>query len=139
MFAQNFTPIDDLIKKLQQASVSLPKEAEPIPGPSESLHLQESVEHEPSDEVTPYVQPRAESIKLPSDLTMIGLQPVSATQFSSYKNIKLPISDEKIIKGLHEPITSSYRWLAEFAVFVLRQSHLALRVVHGKIIRVIRS
>lgn len=139
MSAQNFTPIDDLIKKLQQASVSLPKEAEPIAGPTESLHMQEAVEHEPSDEVKPYIQPRAESIKLPSDLTMIGLQPVSSTQFSSYKNIKLPISDEKIIKGLHEPITSSYRWLAEFAVFILRQAHLGLRVVHGKIIRVIRS
>lgn len=139
MSAQNFTPIDDLIKKLQQSSVSLPKEAEPVLGPSESLHLQEAVEHEPSEEVKPYVQPRAESIKLPSDLTMIGLQPVSSTQFSSYKNVKLPISDEKIIKGLHEPITSSYRWLAEFAIFILTQAHLALRVVHGKIIRVIRS
>lgn len=139
MSAQNFTPIDDLIKKMQPQSSGLPKEAEPILGPSESLHLQEAVEHEPSVEVKPYVQPRAESIKLPSDLTMIGLQPVSSSQFSSYKNIKLPISDEKIIKGLHEPITSSYRWLAEFAVFVLRQAHLALRVVHGKIIRVIQS
>lgn len=139
MSAQNFTPIDDLIKKMQPPSAGLPKEAEPILGPSESLHLQESVEHEPSEEVKPYVQPRAESIKLPGDLTMIGLQPVSSSQFSSYKNIKLPISDEKIIKGLHEPITSSYRWLAEFAVFVLRQAHLALRVVHGKIIRVIQS
>lgn len=139
MPAQNFTPIDDLIKKLQPQSSGMPKEAEPIPRPPESLHLQESVEHEPSDKVKPYVQPRAESIKLPSDLTMIGLQPVSSTQFSSYKNIKLPISDEKIIKGLHEPITSSYRWLAEFAVFILTQAHLALRVVHGKIIRVIKS
>ncbi len=139
MSSQNFTPIDDLIKKMQPQSVGMPKEVEPIPGPSESLQLQEAVEHEPSDEVKPYVQPRAESIKLPSDLTMIGLQPVSSTQFSSYKNIKLPISDEKIIKGLHEPITSSYRWLAEFAVFILTQAHLALRVVHGKIIRVIKS
>lgn len=139
MSAQNFTPIDDLIKKMQPQSSGLPKEAEPIPGPSESLHLQEAVEHEPSEEVKPYVQPRAESIKLPSDLSMIGLQPFSSTQFSSYKNVKLPISDEKIIKGLHEPITSSYRWLAEFAVFILRQAHLALRVVHGKIIRIVRS
>ena len=98
MPSKNYTPIDDLHKKWEQPSVSVPKEAEPQRTQTETLQMQEAVEHEPMDEVKPYVQPRAESIKLPPALTMLGLQPVSSAQFSSYKNVKLPISDEKVIK-----------------------------------------
>lgn len=138
MAPKNFTPIDDLVKKWKGNSYSLPKEAEPIPRPSESLTMQESVEHEVPPEVKPFVQPRHETIKLPPDLSKLGLQPVPSAKFSSYKNIKLPISDEKVVEGLHQPISSSKRWLSEFAVYLLRQAHLTLRVVGGKVIRVIK-
>lgn len=134
----NYTPIDDLVKKWKSSAVSLPKEAEPILKPVESLQMQESVEHEVPPEIKHYVQPKQETIKLPPDLTKLGLQPVTTTQFSSYKNVKLPISDEKVVEGLHEPVSSSKRWLSEFALYILRQAHLTLRVVGGKVIRVIK-
>lgn len=139
MAAINYTPIDDLIKKWKQSSVSLPKEMEPILKPVEKKEMQEAVEHEPKNDVKDFVQPKQETIKLPPDLTKLGLQPVTSTQFSSYKNIKLPITDEKVVNGLKEPITSSRRWLSEFALYILKQAHLTLRIIGGKVVRVIRG
>lgn len=139
MAVLNYTPIDDLIKKWKsQVAGRYAKEAEPFPRPKETYELREAVEHEPPPEMKPFVQPRQETIKLPTDLQMVGLQPVKTTQFPSYKNVKLPLTDEKIIEGKKEPITSSKRWLSEFALYLLRQAHLTLRTVHGKVIRVVK-
>lgn len=138
MTAINYTPIDDLIDKYKSEFIGLPKEAEPILKSTEQTQIQEVIEHEPAEEVKPFVQPKAETIKLPPDLKMLGLQPVSSSQFQSYQNIKLPISDDKVIQGLHSPISSSLRWLATLAVYILRLGHLQLRVVGGRVIRVIK-
>lgn len=138
MSATNYTPIDDLLKKHKSEFIGLPKEAEPISRAAEEPQMQEVVEHEPSEEVKPFIQPKAETIQLPPDLKMLGLQPVSNSQFPSYQNVKLPISDDKIIKGLHAPVSSSLRWLATLAVYILRLGHLQLRVVGGKVIRVVK-
>lgn len=138
--AQNFTPIDDLIKKhLEKKEVfSHPKEAEPVVNKSEPLTLQEKVEHEPQEkEVEKYVHLRPETIELPPDLKKIGVQSISTNQFPTYQNVKLPISDDKVITGLHAPITSSLRWLATLAVYILKLAHLKLRIVHGKVVRAV--
>lgn len=138
----NFTNIDDLIRKYQGSKIddnegiSLPKEAEPI---NEKFEVKEVVEHKVEDEVRPFISPREDTIELPPDLKKLGLQETSSSQFSSYQNIKLPISDEKIVVGLHAPITSSIRWLATFAVYLLARVHLGLKVIHGKVIRVLRN
>jgi len=138
----NFTKIDDLVqrqkgKKVDDMGVSLPKEAEPIG--AEKFEIKEVVEHKVEDEVKPFVSPRQDTIELPPDLQNLGLQPVGQSQFSTYKNIKLPISDEKIVVGLKAPINSSLRWLATFSEYILHQAHLGLKVISGKVIRVIRS
>ena len=130
--AKNFTPIDDLVNQ-----VSLPKEVEPIG--AEKFEIKEVVEHKAEEEVRPFVSPRQETIELPPDLKKMGLQSTSSSQFSSYQNIKLPISDEKVVVGLHAPVTTSLRWLATLAVYLLARVHLGLKVVHGKVIRVLRS
>ena len=137
MTPKNFTPIDDLVKKI--TPVSKPKEAEPIPTVKEKYEIKEAVEHQTEEEVKPYVQARAETIELPPDLKKMGLQPATTTQFPSYQNIQLPISDDKIIAALHQPITSSIRWLATLALYLLKQVHLALRIIHGKVVRVIKT
>lgn len=140
--ANNFTSIDDLIlkyktnKKSDNISVSN-KEAEPVS--PEKIEIKEVVEHKVEEEVRPFVSPRHETIELPPDLKKLGLKSVSNSQFSSYKNIKLPISDEKIVVGLHAPITSSLRWLATFAVYLLAKAHLGLKVVGGRVIRVFKN
>jgi len=140
MAQKNYTQIDELVKKHKKsASVSRPKESEPIPTTKEKYEVKEAVEHQPEEEVKPFVQVRAETIELPPDLKKMGLQPATTTQFPSYQNIKLPLSDDKIIAGLHQPITSSLRWLATLAEYILKQAHLVLKVIHGKVIRVINS
>lgn len=141
--ANNFTNIDDLIQKYKgnnissDEEISLPKEAEPIS--SEKIEIKEVVEHQIDKEVRPFVSPRQETIELPPDLKKLGLEPTSSTQFPDYKNIKLPISDEKIVVGLKAPITSSLRWLATLAVYLLAKAHLGLKVIHGKVIRVFKN
>jgi len=137
--AKNYTPIDVLIKKYRQAkTVGSPVKESLIVQPKENNHLWEAVEHEPTDEVKPFVDVRPTSIKLPPDLKMIGLAPVTATQFPSYKNIKLPIGDDEIISGLHAPLTSSLRWLSALAIYILAKAHLSLRSIHGKVVRVVK-
>ena len=131
MVQKNYTNIDELVKKHKKStSVRRPKESEPIPRAQEKYEIKEVVELQPEEEVKPFVQPRPETIELPSDLKKMGIQPATTTQFPSYQNIKLPISDDKIIAGLNQPITSSIRWLATLALYILRQSHLVLKVSH---------
>src|SRR3972149_2340218 len=134
MTKKNFTSIKDLLEKNKR--VSLPKEAEPIA--AEKFEIKEPSEDNIEEEVRPFVSPRAETIGLPPDLKKMGLQAVSQSQFSDYKNIKLPISDEKIVVGQKAPITSSLRWLAAFALYILGQAHLGLKVIHGHVIRVLK-
>ncbi|MCX7955545.1 MAG: hypothetical protein N2593_00315 [Patescibacteria group bacterium] len=141
----NFTDITDLVRKYQVKTdkkqdiegVSLPKEAEPLG--QENIEIKEVVENKVDEEVRPYVQPTSETINLPPDLKKLGIQHVSSTKFPSYKNIKLPISDEKVVVGLRAPITSSIRWLATLAVYLLAKAHLGLKVVGGKVIRVFKN
>lgn len=144
--ANNFTNIDDLVQKYKSNSninnsyneeISLPKEAEPIS--SEKIEIKEVVEPQVDKEVRPFVSPRQETIELPPDLKKLGLQPTSSTQFTDYKNIKLPISDEKVVVGLKAPITSSLRWLATLAVYLLAKAHLGLKIIHGKVVRVFKN
>lgn len=151
MATLNYTSIDpdligkDLVQKYKRnksrTGGNFSKESEPVISKQESnqKEIQEVVEHKPEEEVSTYITPRAESIDLPPDLKHFGLQPATTTQFPSYQNIKLPLSDEKITVGLHAPITSSLRWLATFAVYLLQQAHLGLKTIHGKVVRVVRN
>lgn len=134
---KNYTPIDDLIKQSKN-QISKPKEAEPFSGKSEKIVLKEVVEHEPHKEVKPYIKIRKETAEIPPDLKKLGVSSLAAPKFSNYKNITLPISDDKVIQGLHAPIYSSLRWLATFALYLLQQAHLTLKVVHGRVVRVIK-
>jgi len=138
MTQKNYTPIDDLIKKWPQNDIiSLPsKEAEPIL--KKEIEFKEAKEKEVEEEVRPHVVKREETIKLPPDIEKLGLKPIPTTQFPQYQTVKLPISDEKIITGLSAPVSSSLRWLATLALYLLQQAHLSLKVIHGRVVRVLR-
>lgn len=131
MTTKNFTP-------LGSGSVSRPRETEPAALSKEDYDFKEVVEHEPDEEIKPFVNPRAETISLPPDLKKLGLQPATPAQFPGYQNVKLPISDDKVILGMHQPVTSSFRWLATLAIYILSKAHLVLKFVHGKTIRVFK-
>lgn len=138
----NYTAIDDLVQKYKSSqikadSVSASKESEPIN--LENVEIKEVVEFETEEDINPFVSPRRETIELPPDLKKLGLQTTSNSQFSSYQNIRLPLSDDKVVVGLKEPVTSSKRWLATLAEYILAKANLSLKVVKGKVIRVLRK
>lgn len=131
MSSDNYTP-------LKPDPVSKPVEAEPArTSETQEATFHEVVEHEPEAELSSYVQSRQETIKLPEDLKQeTGAQELPPTQFSTHQEVKLPISDEEIEEGRKKPVTSSFRWLAEFCLYLLHQAHLTLKNIHGKIVRV---
>jgi hypothetical protein len=105
----------------------------------ESTELQEVVEHqEVAPDVAPHVEVKQDNIQLSPDLKNAGLVAVDDTKFPSYQNIKLPISDDKVLAGLKAPIYSSKRWLSMWAMLMLLKVHLGLKVVNGKTVRVIQ-
>ncbi|OGK09948.1 hypothetical protein A2767_01040 [Candidatus Roizmanbacteria bacterium RIFCSPHIGHO2_01_FULL_35_10] len=144
MTPKNYTPIDELVKKHRRSfavktAISSPKEAEPFAGKKEKYEIKEVVEHKIDEEVKPFVQVRAETIELPDDFKKMGLRATTVTEFPNYQNIKLHLSDDRIIAGLKQPITSSIRWFATLAEYILKQAHLVLKVINGKVIRVIKT
>ncbi|MBI3620403.1 hypothetical protein HY214_04670 [Candidatus Roizmanbacteria bacterium] len=135
---KNYTPIDHLLKKQRRTPLGSPaKEMAPKSPRSESFTIQEVIEHEPEETVKPYVQARPETIKVTPELQTAGVQPAATIQFPTYGNMKLPLADEKVLTGLHAPLTSSIRWLATLTVYILKLAHLKLRKIHGKVMRVV--
>lgn len=132
---KNFTPLQGLQSGGGGQSHGS-KELEPSAAPNESFTYHESFEHEQSQETAQYIENRPETIKIGDDLKKIGVQPSQNSKFSSFKEIKLPISDEKVVEGLNEPVDSSFRWLAELALSILKKAHATLKQIHGKIMRV---
>ncbi len=138
MQPKNYTPIDKLIAHYKSTlSSSFSKETEPAS--TEEVEYQRIVEHEPSEEVRKYIEHRKETIKIPSDLKDLGIEAREEAAFQKTEEVILPLTDEKIEEGLHKPITSSWRWLAELALYILKQAHLTLKKIHGHIRRVVYS
>ena len=138
MQPKNFTPIDKLIAHYKSTlASSFSKETEPAS--TEEVEYRRIVEHEPAPEVQKYVEHRKETVKVPADLKKLGVIPREEAAFQKTEAISLPLTDEKIEEGLHKPITSSLRWLAELALYILKQAHLTLKKIHGHIRRVVYS
>lgn len=139
MAAKNYTPIDHLLKKAKETSSAPPlfKEAEPVRRVERHVEIDEVGEHEPEEKVKPFVESRREIIELPEDLKKLGVESTAQVQFPTYRQVKLPLRDERVFKGLEEPITSSFRWLAELALYLLKTAHLTLKQIHGRVVRVI--
>lgn len=105
----------------------------------DDLEIRQPVEHEPDAEVEGYIQDHKDTIKVSSDLQNLGVQSTGQSKFTNQEILKLPISDERIATGLKSPITSSLRWLSEFCIYLLRKSHIVLKLVHGKIVRTVNT
>ncbi len=136
----NYTDISSLVasQNSPQISYGVPEKAPPVARPEASkdhVEIHEVVEHEPAPEVKPYVEHRPEKVDVPQDLTDAGVQATETTNFPTYNSVKLPISDDRVMQGLKNPISSSLRWLAEFCVYLLRRAHIKLKLAHGKAFR----
>ncbi len=76
------------------------------------------------------------TIEIPKVAAQLGVQPVGHTVPAALTpTVVLPLSDEQIAEGLHQSITSSWRWLATWCVRRLKELHVAVRSQGGKIIR----
>lgn len=139
--SQNHTPIHHLLTgdSDSQVSAAPAKEVEPVIAIQERkpIELHEVAEHKMSEEVTQYIQHRDETVQVPPDLSNMGVAATGTPTYVTLNPKKLPLSDESIIKGLHEPIKSSLRWLALACVYVLQKTHVMLKEVHGKVMRVV--
>lgn len=133
--SQNYTPIDFL---LPSPSASSHKEAEPALSAKDRavVEMHEVVEHEIDKDVAEFVEHRKDTIEVPPDLKQMGVMPTGQATVTAHSTVPIPLTDEKIIKGIHEPLTSSVRWLAEFCLYILKSAHITLKEMHGKPVRV---
>lgn len=121
------------------------KEGEPLSNRSIEARESKDVfisEKEPSiedRELEKYIEVERDVPAIHPDLKKAGLQAIDTTSLDPKQRVHLPIPDEQIMEGLDEPLSSSFRWLAEFALFILKRAHLALKRVHGKVVRVIQK
>lgn len=141
MAAANFTSIDELVKRSKSPYTPPPtKEMEPSISKEEQRDIRIIVEHKDLDqEIQPHVQVRQEVIEVPPDLQKMGVQATPTTHFQTQQKVQSLIPDEEIVEGLKQPTTSSFRWLAELALYILKHAHITLKNVHGKIVRIIRN
>lgn len=125
-------------KKTQVSSTSSLSKEKELVGSTEPYIKDLSREEEISTEVKEMgVTQKKENIEVPPDLQQFGVRTSGFSTTVPYKpTLHLPITDEKIEEGLHASILSSLRWLSEWCKFQLRRLHLALKVIHGRVMRV---
>jgi len=80
------------------------------------------------------IHPTTVSIPLP--VAQMGVQPVGQNvPVQTTSTVVLPLTDDQIAVGLHQSITNSLRWLSTWCVRRLKQAHIILKNVHGKLVR----
>jgi hypothetical protein len=140
----NYTPVDHLKddKKKKVSSIShggAERGGEYVPDRQDDyVAVQEVAEHEPSKEVSEYVDDRKEKVDLSKEAVDAGAVSTAAPNYPVYNILKLPISDNRVYKGLQAPANTSIRWFAEFCNYLLKRAHLHLKKIHGRIMRVIQ-
>lgn len=81
-----------------------------------------------------------DTIELPPDVKKMGVTPVGSSTpvatTTTLPRVLLPISDDQVVAGLHVHVINAFRWLAVWCIKKLKKAHIALKVIHGKIVRV---
>lgn len=116
-------------------------EHEPVPASSD-VDLKEAV-HEHSEinlpkEIAEHVKEVSQRPEIPEDIEKAGLAhtgTASPVKKATGKTVKLPLTDDEIAKGLHAHIWESIRWMAVWCARKLKKAHIAIKEVHGKLIR----
>ena len=151
---KNYTTIEHLLKdqkKPQSAHLTSSPESEPIPispkpaettsSPDQHTEVDVTVEKDPDiedTEVGEYLKTQNTDPEIHPELKKAGLQTIHRDSLDKKHKIELPIPDEEVLEGLHKPINTSWRWLAEIALFMLKQAHLGLKMIHGHVVRVMQ-
>jgi len=116
---------------------SINKEAEAGGLPSEVPFRPAGQEVELSPEVVSSgVKVQPTSIPIPQPVVQMGVQAVGQNVAPSAPTLILPLSDDQIATGLKQSVWSSWRWMAEWCVRKLKQLHMGIKTIHGKLTRV---
>lgn len=134
MVPQNFTAIDELVKKHNEMKYGVGSSSKEADIPGSSIEINEG-----EIPIEQYVTPHSNSIKLPPNLRKIGLKTEEEDLFKETLNrIKLPISDDKIMQDLQAPPSESKRWFATILLYILERAHLTLKMVGTKVVRIFK-
>ncbi len=91
----------------------------------------------PKEVVQAGVQTRPTVVPLPQNVQRMGVQPAGVNvPVAPAATVVLPLTDDQIAAGLHEGVMSSFRWLSEWCIRKLKQVHIGLKTIHGKLMRV---
>lgn len=109
-----------------------------IHAPEQSLRDMTGQEFElPKEVQTAGVRMQPTTVSIPAPVASLGVKPSGANiPVQTKSSVVLPLSDDQIARGLHESITNSVRWLAEWCVRRLKHLHIRLQEVQGKYIEV---
>lgn len=133
MAVQNYTPLDDFLKTQAAPPTWAPsKESEPGIA-SEPLLPPEHIE-QVHDDIAKQFAVKNDAIELPPEVKAIGVTVVNHQ--TEPHHIALPLSDDKVMQGLHAPVTSSFRWLAQLAMYILHKAHMTIKMIQGKAVQV---
>ena len=75
------------------------------------------------------------TIPIPPPVGAMGVKPGVANIPMPTASTVLPLSDDQIAQGLRKSIRDSWRWLAQWCLRRLKQVHIGLQSVHGKLTR----
>jgi hypothetical protein len=117
------------VAKEVEAIRSVPQEAPTITEVGQEMPLSPDVSH-----VGVSIHPT--TVEIPKTVQQLGVKPVGHTApVTLAPTVVLPLTDEKIAEGLHQSITSSWRWLAQWCVRRLKELHLAIRANGKQVVR----
>ena len=102
--------------------------------------LQDSTGQEfelPKEVVSAGVRTRPTVVSIPPTVAQMGVKPAGHNiPVQTTSSIILPLTDDQIAAGLHQGVTTSWRWLSTWCIRRLKQIHVTVKTVHGKLIRV---
>lgn len=134
------TAQDTAKPNIQPVSVTIGgKELEPLKSAEGTTLITSEIEVSPDIEKAG-VEVIKESPNIPPDVQKLGVTsagpaaPVTANQ--ALPNVVLPISDQAVVNGLHAKVENAVLWLAAWCMKKFKKAHVALKVIHGKIVRV---
>lgn len=120
-----------------QVGPGLGEKEKEAPGLGKEVLEEVGKEAEPAKEIKELgVRLKKEAIKVPPQLTKLGVKPTGPAAPPPPPAVTLPLTDDQVVTGLASPILSSLRWLAEFCLRQLKKAHFTLKKVHGRIVRV---
>lgn len=76
------------------------------------------------------------TVPIPPSVAQMGVKPAGQNVPAATVTVSLPLSDDQIAQGLKQSIWSSWRWLAQWCVRRLKQVHMGLKSIHGRLTRV---